>query len=766
MINKLKALTMRFAVQKGLVAMLLAGHAAAGASEASTRMPMAVDRSIALSLMNNAISKKCPVCSNPLVDVDEREPGEHDSDYSHLIVCPHSSKHVFHTSCLIRIFAGDIKCSSCFKSCAEYFRQALLSENPGNQVFRKSLLTALAQQPKNILKNIFRLLRLFPAEFDAIRLDFCKLGSSSVVAIGTLDEVWHMELGIPSLERYFLDNDMDTPHLYAFYYSLRKFINCDRPTILMAKTLINTIPIVYRSNNEARKKCIYAIVDTVTRSLKCDLCDDGIYYLLQILVENGNIRPIMDFIYIDRFIRNTSTEKILALIECMGRDRPLNYDLFLAIWIMVGTGRSFTPDDQCAIIKCIGDLQNRVAGDNVADTIANMKAVAETSMKGHAQARAEPMNFKDGDSMDVVIREIARSRATGLLATATKEDFTELFYKMLATKCSIGILKEVYYLMPDALRSNEIGMAIMRRCFHERRLDDAVHFIYFLPQQRCLCVKDIIELCELIKNVQGYNIGFICANLTISSLRKIMQCLEESESDRVLLYEYFQSIEFYWGIALLGNYFQRLKGYEYIIRDHRDSIITFSSFGLDHSCRKVPRLHPESPLLQILSKNISLFLEKTISNFSGNRQYIFENPEYSISHAHISILSSSFFKNSVSPADVAAFCSKQFIGLNSRSIQNICIFFSIVSDEEQEYAMKKCIYLKLLSYVPKDDVIRSLVGIGFNFTETADNKWEYKIRNGRKRACANLSIIDTTVRAMIMKADKYQLLALLREKVV
>lgn len=580
-----------------------------------------------------------------------------------------------------------------------------------------------------------------------------------------LNEIWSMQQGATGLSQCILRSNISILQWRIFYHALQEHIDNNNPTI---SQVINFIKAVLAKNKDdvVQVDCMEMIITIIINKLRYKMGDEDVYNLLVVLAENNYMLMILNLIYFGKYIRSISIEKINRLIECSVQNKALNYHLFWAVWAMVGAGRRLAPDDLQKINGCINGIQSKIAGDGVAGIVAEIKTMIKLNMGSCARAREWLMSFKEENNIGIIRKKIALSGVMGLVASATKEEFAELFYELMDAKCSLNVLREIYFLAPNPLRSNKICMVIMRQLIRGSPISEAVVFMHSIPQHEHLGVQDLIELCKLAKDVRGCDANQLCITLMMANIKKIKQCLEKNELNCKQLYEYFRNTELYWGIALFGNYFKHFRGYGLIIKQQCDSIVDVSSNLLEVCCYKIPRKHEKSPLLQLLSQNITRLLVKAVANFVFGRHQIFENFEYGTDHALVCIFASPFFKNYVSADDVTAFCSKQLASTNSRSIQNICIFFNAVEDEKQEFIMKKRIYAKLFTYVPRSNVMKSLNRIGFNFIEVMDNEWMYVLENSRKQKYFSPDTFDSTICATIKKADKYQLLALLREKIV
>lgn len=757
---------MKIGAHCGLLVAFIAKYLAAANDDTGGRMSMIFDRDLMLSFTKNADVNKCPICLSPLIDTaDGSYLTEENSDYSHLCVCPHTSLHAFHTDCIARSFAYSLRCPMCNRNCLEFVRDALASLNAGNQVLRKRLLSYLAQQRSNAIMEFFDSLQLFPAEFIAIRHGVCDMGEELASVGHALDKIWNMQLGVPGLSQYFLENGIHTSPPYTFYNDLQVYINASEPKVSQAIDFIKTLFAKYKNENSMQRSCMEQIVCIIASFSRQCMRDDDIYDILMVMAEKNCPALILNFIYPGKFIRSISAEKIVRLIERSVASRTFNYAFFWMVWVMVGAGRSFSPEDLHAINKCIDGIRNAALDDIAADTIDELKAMVEANAPGNIQACKWLLNYKEEKSTSTIKISFIQNGILGLLGSATKEELVKLLNEMIEANCSIIILKEAYFMIPEARRSNEICMTMMRRIIREEPIADAIFFIRFIPRQGCFTVDDTIELCELARNVQNCSIDNYCTGLLIASFEKIKQCLEKSEEKRMVLYEYFQKIELYWGIALFGNYFKHFAGYDLIILQKRESIIGISSHRMAFCCRNLPRLHEESPLLHLLSRNISTFLWKSASSFTHCHP-LFHKIEYRFNHVLAFILGSPFFRKSISARSITAFCNSQFINMKGRNIQNICIFFNIVRNKYQVQTMKRQIYTNLSIYIPLSELAVRLAGIGFSFTEAANDEWEYRVQDSRKRKRFSPGVIDDTIDAMIRKADKYQLLGLLREKIL
>lgn len=764
---------MQILVQAGLIAMLFKKHAAAS-NDADTRALMEVSRDLAVPLINNTINNRCVICTDRMVCTAD-DGSIDDNACSRLTRCFYSPKHVFHTECLVRVLSRSFSCPLCNANLTNLYRNELLGTTAGCRAFRERQLRALECHSTGVAKCFFKSLRLFPAEFDAMRQKICEW---SAAAADTLDQIWHIQLGIPHLEQYFLDKGVDTPQPYAFYYSFREYINSDAPAVSRGIEFIKAAFDKYDGNDNAKADYAAAIAEATMDVLACRMDENDIYTIMIELVKNQQEGSLIKLIQKGRFIRSISTEKIIRLIECSVEYNRLVYRVFWAVWVLAGAGRSFGPEDSQAIVGCIDRILDVVIRDGAFDILRDIKAMVEANTGESAGALAWLVNYKHETDVDIIRKELAENGAVGLLASASREKFTQIFRRMNNACCRLEILREVYFMVPNALRSREISKAIVRRLIQEKPVDEAMAFLKFIPQEERFGLRDIIELFGLVKYAEELNSMVVYARLVTSSIETIRRRLKESEADCALLYKFFQRIDFHWGILLFGDCFGHYHDYVFSSLGHARDIIFLSSHLLELVCQEIPLRYGESPLLRLLSRKISSFIEKAACAFSDNRFYDSDDSdsddsddkaefaEYVNNHSLIYILGSPFFRNSVSDEDVSAFCRGKIAEMdaNAAGIQGVCIFFNIISDKKQENIMKVHIYQRLSMCKPRGDVVRSLAGIGFRFFETADNEWAYEVRCGRKRRHLRLGEIDSAVSAMIGEADKYQLLAILREK--
>lgn len=741
---------------------------AAGINNADGRMPMEVDRHLALALDTNGNSANyCIMCTNALVDAaDNKRLAENDNDCSYLCMCPRSSLHVFHTACLVHHFSNGSRCPLCNKNCAELVRQMLLNPKVGSPAFNARLLSILFQQKEDDARDLFVFLRLIPAEFVALRQKFCNIGNETATAVSALDGCWHVQLGVVGISQHLIYNNISIYPSHKFYNALQEHIYSDRPAMSRTIEFIETILAKCENKNDTQEKSLNdAIITIINISGHC-MSDDDIYDFLMFFVKKKCAQPLYNFVYSGRFIRSISAEKIIKLIECSTENRPFDYTLFWTIWTMVGAGRSFSQEDRQAIIRCVEGIPNRATGNIQTGFINKIIAMMEANIKGNSQVRRLLVSYKEDSDMKAAKREFTFRGGIGFLGSATEEELAVLFDEMIASKCNFDILREVFFLIPEVRRGNAVSMAMMRRIIHEMPFNDALRFVHFTPQQGSLTVENIIELCKLAESAYKCNINNFCSLLVVANFKKIKLCLEENVKDREKLCDHFQKIELYWGIALFGNYFQHLKEYDLLISKNLGSIISLSSRKLPFCCRILPRVFKESPLLRLLSKHLYLFLVKAGANYTWGRHPGFKTLDCSANYALITILHSTFFRNCVSTEEVIVFSNNLVADMSDRCIQNICIFFNIIRDDNLEFLVKRFMYVKLLTYEPVDAMIKSLTEIGFNFFKAADGEWRYRDENIQAQNLFRPECIDPRIDVMIRNVDKYRLLELLREKIL
>lgn len=771
---------MRFGIRNGLITAFVAKLLAD--SSIDNMSPMEVSRDVALSLTKegNENNNECMICFDTLIETTEN--GHLDEDkFPHLIMCPHSSLHVLHIGCLMKSFSRKLECVKCRKNCTESIRQALINAGVGSREFKKKLLKTLIDEEKEYAKDFFELLQLFPAEFATLRRDLCRLGKKSATAVATLDEIWHMQLGIPVLsqylQRYFQTINLSASLPYKFYDGLREYMSNSSPTMAQAKSLIATVYAESKTRTIVQKafinKAVNVILDALFSRHRMDDNDDDVYDLILLLAENNNLQHIItNFIRHGRFIRSISAEKIIKLLECLKNEESFPHLLFWRIWTMAGAGREFAPEDTQAITNCISDIYAKVGGPDPIDNFMDeITASIKKNERGSVEARDWLANHVDMDDYDGSETQIfAQNGVPGLLETMTEQELTDLFDKSVAADYSGTFLETLYFLAPDAIQSSESTVIMMRQLIQKDEIENTTATFYVSPKGR-IGVKDIIDICKLASKERSCNICDYCAELLIANIEKVMQCLEESEDDRAELYEYLKSIDLPWGIALFGNYFQHMDEYKDVISKRIRSIIIRSSRELEFCCIKAPMIFKGSPLFEVLSGNITRLLREVFNNFFADYPFYEANTTYRSNHTRVLVFGSPFFKKYVSANDLDAFCGSLFTELDHRSVQYICIFFNNNYDEEDrvwgidyEFTMKRHIYVNLHKQIPNiDDLVGGLNKIGFSFTKTADNKWTYAAQNGQEQTHFEPGAVDETIEAKIRVVDKYKLLALLRE---
>lgn len=653
----------------------------------------------------------------------------------------------------------------------------------GSREFKKELLIGLTdiRIERQDAINFYKQLQMFPAEFVELRQKLCELGEASANAVNALDGAWHMQLGVPVLSRYFETNGIALPAPYEFYDTLREHMNNNSPTFAEAISFIGTVYAGYEIRAPEEIACRAFLISNILNDLKYSMSDNDVYELLVLFVKNGDHDCISMLIRCGRVIRDISAEKIIELLECLEKGEHAKFIPIWATWLMVGAGRKFAPEDMQAIRSCIDNIHAKYAELKHADEYMDELAITiKNNERGrYTEARAYLASYAKCRKKKEFSKNLAKNGITGLLGNATEEELVEIFNRMIEVNCTFSVLREMYELTPVASRSKRLNAIMLDQIIlkNQYRSISAGMFniiskrMSFIPLKECFSVQDIIELCKSARKVkmQGCVIRDFCMELLVANIKRILQCLKKSRSDRRQFYEYLQSIRLYWGIALFGNYFKHISGYKNIITTEIDHIIFISSHLQDFCCKRLPLVHRKSPLLKLLSRNINKFLGDAVGTFFTAQQ-LYEDDKCRANYARILVFGSPFFKKCVSADDVDAFCSSLLADLDNRSIQYICIFFNNVYDEEDrrrvdhEFIMKRCIYANLHKYVPDiDDLASRLNKIGFSFTKTADNKWKYTAHNSQRQKRLKPGVTDKAIDAMIRKVDRYRLLAILRE---
>lgn len=362
---------MKISLANILITVFITKALAAVVSGTGSRSPMEVGRDTVLELNKEENAKACIICSGPLMGITEKKHLEDNDDFvPSLASCPNPSQHVTHTKCLLRWLSRKFSCIQCRRNCTEPVRQVLFVPGVGSQEFKKELLAGLVddEMKRGNAIDFFEQLLLFPDEFTALEQKLREQGEKSATAVGALDEVWHMQLGIPILSRCFKSNDIDLPEPHKFYDDLRAYMNNDSQTMAEAISLINTVYIGYDKIKLPYQLANRAyLINGILNAFKHNKSDNEIYDLSMIFAEHGDRDRIFLLIENGRFIRNISAEKIIKMLECLRGKGNFKNSLFLAIWTMAGACREFAPEDMQAIMNCLRNIYAEVGGPRHVD---------------------------------------------------------------------------------------------------------------------------------------------------------------------------------------------------------------------------------------------------------------------------------------------------------------------------------------------------------------------------------------------------------------